>query len=110
MGKGFKDKPLRTAEPGGGFSQPLLTVYIISGICRFVKHFFYFFALMSASRGYRRGRLRGDMSTPPDIMNYIIGKPGLQEFFSNFERFVQHAQPTPAEVFAGSFRKKICAF
>ena len=40
MGKGFKDEPLRTAEPGGGSSQPLLTVYIIADALQFVKNFF----------------------------------------------------------------------
>ena len=32
LGKGFKDKPLRTAGSGGGFSQPLLTLWIISDL------------------------------------------------------------------------------
>ena len=43
LGKGFEDEPLRTAESGGGFSLPLLTVYILSQVERFVKHFLKFF-------------------------------------------------------------------
>jgi hypothetical protein len=53
LGKGFKDEPLRTAESGGGFSLPLLTVYILSQVGLFVKPFLKFFCLVLPSRFQR---------------------------------------------------------